>query len=89
VRLEVRATEHPLSICRILNFGQCRTASMTGDFAAADRAIAHSIKVAARLNAPFWQVVRRFLKGELMVERRDFVVRHRAASHDAAHIQRS
>jgi predicted ATPase/DNA-binding winged helix-turn-helix (wHTH) protein len=69
---EVRATDHPLSICRVLNFGQCRIASMTGDFVAADRAIAHSIEVATRLNAPFWQVMGRLLEGKLMVERRDF-----------------
>ena len=45
---------------------------MTGDFVAAERAIAHSKEVATRLNAPFWQVVGRFLEGNLMVERRDF-----------------
>jgi tetratricopeptide (TPR) repeat protein len=69
---EVQATDHPLSICRVLNFGQCRIASMTGDFVTAERAIAHSVEVAARLNAPFWRVVGRFLEGKLMVERRDF-----------------
>jgi predicted ATPase/DNA-binding winged helix-turn-helix (wHTH) protein len=66
------ASDHPLSISRVLNFGMCRVATMTGDFVAADRAIAHSIEVATRLNAPFWQMVGRFLEGKLMVERRDF-----------------
>ena len=69
---EVRATDHPLSICRVLNFGMCRIAPMIGEFGAADRAIAHSLEVATRLNAPFWQTVGRFLEGKLMVERREF-----------------
>ncbi|WP_158932455.1 winged helix-turn-helix domain-containing protein [Acidisphaera sp. S103] len=69
---EVQATDHPLSICRVLHFGPCRIASMTGDFVAAERAIAHLIEIAARLNALFWQVMGRFLEGKLMVERRDF-----------------
>jgi predicted ATPase/DNA-binding winged helix-turn-helix (wHTH) protein len=69
---EVRATDHPLSICRVLNFGMCRIASMTGDFAAARRAITRSIEVATSLNAPFWQTVGRFLEGKLLVERGEF-----------------
>jgi predicted ATPase len=69
---EVRATDHPLSICRVLNFGMCRVAAMTGDFAAADHAITHSIEVATRLNAPFWRTVGQFLEGKLMVERGEF-----------------
>ena len=69
---EVRASDHELSICRVLNFGMCRIATMTGDFAAAERAIAHSMEVATRLNAPFWQMIGRFLEGKLMVERHDF-----------------
>ncbi len=70
---ELLAADHPLSICRVLNFGICRIATMTGDFAAAEQAITRSIEVATTLNAPFWQTVGRFLEGKLMVERRDFV----------------
>ena len=69
---ELGPGDHPLSICRVLNFGECRIACLTGDFVAAERAIAHSIEVASRLNAPFWQVVGRFLEGKLMVERGDY-----------------
>lgn len=69
---ELGPGDHPLSICRVLNFGECRIACLTGDFAAAERAIAHSIEVASRLNAPFWQMVGRFLEGKLMVERGDY-----------------
>jgi predicted ATPase/DNA-binding winged helix-turn-helix (wHTH) protein len=53
---ELGATDHQLSICRVLNFGICRIATMTGDFVTADRAIARLIEVATRLNASFWQM---------------------------------
>jgi predicted ATPase/DNA-binding winged helix-turn-helix (wHTH) protein len=69
---EVPAKEHPLTICRVLNFGICRVASMTGYFEEAEQAIAHSIEVATRLNAPFWQIVGLFLKGKLLVDRHEF-----------------
>jgi predicted ATPase/DNA-binding winged helix-turn-helix (wHTH) protein len=70
---ELQFRDHPLSLCRVLNFGMCRVATMTGDYEAADHAIARSIEVATRLNAPFWQTVGRFLEGKLLVERREFV----------------
>lgn len=69
---EVQATDHPLSVCRVLNFGMCRIASMVGDFEEGERAIARSIEVAARLNAPFWQMVGQFLTGKLLVDRHEF-----------------
>jgi predicted ATPase/DNA-binding winged helix-turn-helix (wHTH) protein len=69
---EVRAMDHPLSICRVLNLGLCRIAAMTGDFVAAGEAIAQSIEVATRLNAPIWQAVGQLLEGKLAVERGDF-----------------
>jgi predicted ATPase/DNA-binding winged helix-turn-helix (wHTH) protein len=69
---EVRATDHPLSVCRVLNFGMCRIASMLGNFEEATRAIAHSIETATRLNAPFWQIVGQFLQGKLLVDRHEF-----------------
>ena len=69
---EVPAKEHPLTICRVLNFGMCRVASMIGYFEEAEQAIAHSIDVATRLNAPFWQIVGLFLKGKLLVDRHQF-----------------
>jgi len=69
---EVPAKEHPLTICRVLNFGMCRIATMTGHFEEAEQAIAHSIEVATRLNAPFWQIVGLFLKGKLLVDHHEF-----------------
>ena len=69
---ELGATDHQISICRVLSFGICRIATMTGDFVTADRAIAHLIEVATRLNASFWQMAGGFLEGKLLVERREF-----------------
>src|SRR6202035_4813831 len=64
--------DHPLQLCRILYFGICRIATMTGDFATADREIARLIEVATGLNAPFWEAAGHWLKGQLLVERRQF-----------------
>jgi tetratricopeptide (TPR) repeat protein len=69
---ELGATDHQISICRVLNFGICRIATMTGDFVTADRAIARLIEVSTRLNASFWQMAGGFLEGKLLVERREF-----------------
>ena len=69
---ELHDTDHPLFLCRILFHGICRIATMTGDFATADRAIARLIEVATGLNAPFWEAAGHFLKGQLLVERDAF-----------------
>jgi tetratricopeptide (TPR) repeat protein len=69
---ELHDTDHPLFLCRILFHGICRIATMTGDFATADREIARLIEVATGLNAPFWEAAGHFLKGQLLVERDAF-----------------
>jgi predicted ATPase len=69
---ELQGTDHPLQLCRILNQGICRIATMTGDFATADREIARIIEVATGLNAHLWETVGHFLKGKLLVERGEF-----------------
>jgi predicted ATPase/DNA-binding winged helix-turn-helix (wHTH) protein len=69
---ELHDTDHPLQLCRILHHGICRIATMTGDFATADREIARLIEVAKSLNAHLWQTVGYFLKGKLLVERGEF-----------------
>jgi tetratricopeptide (TPR) repeat protein len=69
---ELQGTGHQLLLCRILYFGISRVASMTGDFATADREIARLIELATGLNALFWETAGRFLKGQLLVERRQF-----------------
>jgi predicted ATPase/DNA-binding winged helix-turn-helix (wHTH) protein len=69
---ELQATDHPLLLCRALYFGICRIATMTGDFATADREIARLIEVARGLNAHLWQTAGHFLKGKLLVERGEF-----------------
>jgi predicted ATPase/DNA-binding winged helix-turn-helix (wHTH) protein len=69
---ELQETDHPLQLCRTLYHGICRIATMTGDFATADREIARLIEVATRSNAPFWETMGRFLKGQLLVGRGEF-----------------
>jgi predicted ATPase len=70
--LEEQGTDHPLHLCRVLHHGICRIATMIGDFATADREIAHLIEVATGSNAHLWQTVGQFLKGKLLVERGEF-----------------
>jgi predicted ATPase len=69
---ELQDTDHQLQLCPILYHGICRIAMMTGDFATADREIAHLIEVAKSLNAHLWETAGHFLKGKLLVERGDF-----------------
>jgi predicted ATPase/DNA-binding winged helix-turn-helix (wHTH) protein len=70
--LKEQGADHPLQLCRILNHGICRIATMTGDFATADREIARLIEVATGLNASLWETAGHFLKGKLLVERGEF-----------------
>ena len=69
---ELQGKDHPLQLCRILYFGISRVASMTGDFATADREIARLIELATGLSALSWETAGRFLKGKLLVERGEF-----------------
>jgi predicted ATPase/DNA-binding winged helix-turn-helix (wHTH) protein len=69
---DLQGTDHPLLLCRALYFGICRIATMTGDFATADREIARLIEVARGLNAHLWETAGHFLKGKLLVERGEF-----------------
>jgi predicted ATPase/DNA-binding winged helix-turn-helix (wHTH) protein len=70
---ELQGIDHQLLLCQILNQGIGRIATMTGDFATADREIARLIEVAKGLNAHVWETVGRFLQGQLFVERGEFV----------------
>jgi predicted ATPase/DNA-binding winged helix-turn-helix (wHTH) protein len=69
---ELHGTNHQLLLCQILNQGISRVATMTGDFATADREIARLIKVAAGFNAQVWETVGHFLRGQLLIERGEF-----------------
>ena len=66
---EPRATDRPLTLCRVLYYGMCRIVPTTGDFATAEQSIARLIEAATRISAPFWQTAGRFLSGKLMIER--------------------
>jgi predicted ATPase/DNA-binding winged helix-turn-helix (wHTH) protein len=69
---ELRVTDDQLLLCRVLYYGICRIAPMTGDFVGAGQAITRLAEVATSLNAPFWVTVSRFLEGKLLVERGEF-----------------
>jgi predicted ATPase/DNA-binding winged helix-turn-helix (wHTH) protein len=69
---ELQGTDHQLLLCRILYHGITRIATMTGDFATADREIARLIEAAKGLNAHLWETAGHFLKGKLLVERGEY-----------------
>ncbi len=69
---ELQGTDHHLLLCRILYHGITRIATMTGDFATADREITRLIEAATGLNAHLWETAGHFLKGKLLVERGEF-----------------
>src|SRR6202043_4058324 len=69
---ELQGMDPPLRLCRILYQGICRIATMTGDFATADREIARLTEVATGFNAHVWVTSGHFLKGQLLVERGEF-----------------
>jgi tetratricopeptide (TPR) repeat protein len=70
---ELRGTSSQLTpICRIIDFGLARVTLMTGDFHAAELAIARLIVVATRSNSPYWLRAGHFLEAKLMIERREF-----------------
>ena len=68
---EVRGRDQ-LTVCLVLHFGLCKIAPMTGDFAAAERAITRLIGAATSMNSQFWATVAQFYKGKLLVERGAF-----------------
>jgi predicted ATPase/DNA-binding winged helix-turn-helix (wHTH) protein len=69
---EVRGHDHQLTMCRVLLYGMGRITPMTGDFAAAENAIASIVESATDAAAPFWTMVGQFLRGKLLVERHQF-----------------
>jgi len=70
---ELRGTSSQLTpVCRIIDFGLSRVTLMTGNLAAAERAIACLIAAATRSNAPYWLRAGHFLQAKLMIERREF-----------------
>jgi predicted ATPase/DNA-binding winged helix-turn-helix (wHTH) protein len=69
---KLQGTDHQLQLCRTLYHGIGRIATMTGDFATADREITRLIEAAIGLNAHLWEIAGHFLKGKLLVERGEF-----------------
>jgi len=51
---EVRGHDRPLTMCHVIYLGIGRIAPMTGDFSAAEDAVATLIELATRANARFW-----------------------------------
>jgi predicted ATPase len=69
---EAQATGYGLTLCWVLHYAVCPIALMTGDLAAASRAVAMLTDLATRLEATLWKIVGRCLKGKLLIERREF-----------------
>jgi predicted ATPase len=66
---EERGHDSPLTMCHVLYLGIGRIAPMTGDFSAAENAVATLIELATRVNARFWMTAGQFLRGKLLVQR--------------------
>ena len=69
---DAKGTDYELSICEALRLAVCPVTLMTGDFAAAARAVAMLIEVATNRNATFWKIVGHCLKGKLLIMRGEF-----------------
>jgi len=69
---EAKGAPDQLEFCRVIYYGIGRIAAMIGDFAVATDAIAQLTEVATSVNAPFWVTAGQFLRGKLLVERREF-----------------
>jgi predicted ATPase/DNA-binding winged helix-turn-helix (wHTH) protein len=69
---EARGSDHQLTMCRVLLYGMGRITPMIGDFAAAETAISSIIEAATSAAALFWTTAGQFLRGKLLVERRQF-----------------
>ena len=69
---ELSADENPLVVCRVLQLGLCRILHTSGDFMAAEHAIARLTETATAMNSPFWQTAAHFISGKLMIERGEF-----------------
>jgi predicted ATPase len=60
------------TMCQVVYFGISKIAPMTGDFAAAERAISRLKGTAISLNSRFWMTIAQFIEGKLLVERGAF-----------------
>jgi predicted ATPase len=69
---EAQAADPGFSVCWVLHYGVCPVALMTGDIAAADRAVTMMVSLASRLDAPIWHIVARCWEGKLLIERGEF-----------------
>jgi predicted ATPase/DNA-binding winged helix-turn-helix (wHTH) protein len=66
---EVRGHDRRVTMCHVLYLGICRIAPMTGEFSAAENAVATLIELATGASAPFWITAGQFLRGKLFVQR--------------------
>jgi predicted ATPase/DNA-binding winged helix-turn-helix (wHTH) protein len=69
--LEVRQTNHSLSLRYVLGWGVCPVALLTGDFAAAEQGVASLIALTDRHHLPFWKSVGIGLQAQLLIKRGD------------------
>jgi predicted ATPase len=69
---EAQATQHKISICRVLYYAVFPIAFATGDVAGAERVAAMSIQFATTSNSAYWSVMARYLEGKLLIARSNF-----------------
>jgi len=64
---EAQASDMGLTLCWALHYAMCPIATMTGDLAGAERAVAQLIDCARTFNAPFWRMFGKCLQGKLAI----------------------
>jgi predicted ATPase/DNA-binding winged helix-turn-helix (wHTH) protein len=70
---DARAAGHQVVVCTVLSEVLCPIELMTGDLAAAERSVSTLIDVATRHRLPVWESWGSCLKGELLINRGEFV----------------
>lgn len=69
---EVESADPDYSRCWVLHYAVCPIAAMTGDIAAAQRAVATMIHLSSKLDAALWRIIARSWEGKLLIDRQEF-----------------
>jgi predicted ATPase/DNA-binding winged helix-turn-helix (wHTH) protein len=69
---EARAADPGFTVCWALHYAVCPLALMTGDIAAADRAVRTMVDLGSSLSAPLWKIMACCWEGKLLIERGEF-----------------
>ena len=68
----VQSADPEYSRCWVLHYAVCPIATMTGDLATAEHAVAMMSDLASRLDAALWRIIAACWQGKLLIEQREF-----------------